>query len=173
MFNSPAIHNVYAKMSRPIETLLSLPRVRLIDRVPIIETEEYVKRFMNQSEYKPKLVKRALQVSEGSAQQFSNDDKGLSVLLEEVESADYIVTRRSKKVMEEMLNGICADGHIFKDFERRIETLCDASSHLRRVTKLADNLVDRTKEESVDLARALLIKIPTHSRQPSSLSRES
>jgi len=35
-------------MPRPIETLLSLPRVRLIDRVPILETKKYVKRFMGQ-----------------------------------------------------------------------------------------------------------------------------
>jgi len=160
-------------MPRPIETLVSLPRVRLIDRIPILETEEYLKRFINQAECKPKLVNRALQVSQGSAQQFSTDDKGLSTLLEEVDSAEYIVTRRSKMVMEEMLNGICADGRIFKDFEEEIETLYDASPRLRGVAKLTDNLVDKTKEESIDLARALLIKIPTHTHQPSSLSRES
>ena len=159
-------------MPRPIETLLSLPRVRLIDRVPIIETEQYLKRFMSQSEYKPKLVKRALEISEGSAQQFSTDDKGLSVLLEEVDSAEYVVTRRSKSVMEEMLNGICADGHIFKKFEEEIEPLYDASPRLRGVTKLTDGLVDRTKEESIDLARALAINMPTHTRQPSQNSHE-
>jgi hypothetical protein len=128
---------------------------------------------MNQSKYKPKLVNRALQVSKGSAQQFSTDDKGLSALLEEIDSAEYIVTRRSKIVMEEMLNGICADGRIFKGFEQEIEPLYDASPHLRGVAKLADNLVDKTKEESFDLARALLIDIPTHTRQPSLRSRES
>jgi len=75
--------------------------------------------------------------------------------------------------MEEMLNGICADGRIFKGFEQEIEPLYDVSPHLRRVAKLTDNLADKTKEESIDLARALLIKIPTHTRQPSSRSRES
>jgi len=118
-------------MPKAIETLLSLPRVRLIDRVPIIETEQYLKRFIRRSEYKPKLVNRALQVSEGSAQQFSTDDKGLSMLLEEIESAEYVVTGRSKSAMEEMLNGICADGRIFKDFEKEIEPLYDASPRLR------------------------------------------
>jgi hypothetical protein len=154
-------------MPRPIETLLSLPRVRLIDRVPILETEEYVKRFMHQSEYRPRLVNRALQVSEASAQQFSTDDKGLSTLLKELDSAEYTVTGRSKIAMEEMLNGICADGGIFKGFEQDIETLYEASPTLRDVTKLADNLADRTREESLDVARALLIGIPTHARQPS------
>ncbi len=122
---------------------------------------------MNHSEYKPKLVNRALQVSEGSAQQFSTDDKGLSALLEEIDSAEYVVTRRSKRVMEEMLNGICADGRIFKGFEQEIEPLYEASPNLREVSKLADNLADKTKEESLDLARALLINLPTHTRQPS------
>lgn len=121
---------------------------------------------MNRSEYRPKLVKRALEVSEGSAQQFSTDDRGLSALLEEVDSAEYVVTRRSKRVMEEMLNGICADGRIFKGFEQEIETLYDASQRLRGVAKLADNLADKTKEESFDLARALLIDVPTHAGQP-------
>jgi len=162
MFLTPLHANPYSDLPRPIETLLSLPRVRLIDRVPVLETEEYLKRFINQSKYKPKLVKRALQVSEGSAQQFSTDDKGLSTLLEEIDSAEYIVTKRSKAVMEEMLNGICDDGRIFKGFEHEIETLYDASSQLRGITKLADSLVDKTKEESIDLARALMIEMPTH-----------
>jgi hypothetical protein len=154
---------LYAELPRPIETLLSLPRVRLIDKVPILETEEYLRRFMNQSDHKPMLVDRALQVSEGSAQQFSTDDKGLSALLEEIDSAEYVVTRRSKVVMEKMLHGICADGRIFKGFEKEIEPLYDASPNLRGVAKLADNLADKTKEESLDLARALLIGIPAQS----------
>jgi hypothetical protein len=160
-------------LPRPIETLLSLPRVRLIDRIPILETEEYLRRFLHQSEHRQKLLDRALQVSEGSARQFSTDDKGLSALLEEVDSAEYIVTKRSKMVMEEMLNGICADGYIFKGFEQEIETLCDVSPNLRSIAKLADNLADKTKEESLDLARALLIDIPIHTDQPSLRSRES
>ncbi len=151
-------------MPRPIETLLSLPRVRLIDRVPILETEKYVRRFMNRSEYQAKLVKQALQVSEGSAQQFSIDDQGLSALLEEIDSAEYIVTKRSKRIMEDMLNGICADGSIFKKFEGDIDPLCDISRQLREVSKLADSLADRAKEESLDVARALLIDLPTQAR---------
>jgi len=82
---------------------------------------------MKHSEYAPKLINRALQVSKGSAQQFSVDDKGLSTLLDEIDSAEYIVTKRSKGVMEKMLNGICADGRIYKGFEQEIEPLCDAS----------------------------------------------
>ena len=161
------MRTLHADMPRPIETLLSLSRVRLIDRVPIIETEEYVKRFMHQPEYRPKLVNRALQVSEESAQQFSTDDKGLSALLDEIDSAEYVVTRRSKRVMEEMLKGICADGCIFKGFEQEIESLYEVSPTLRDVTKVADNLADKTKEESLDVARALLIGIPTHPHLPS------
>ncbi len=133
-------------MPRPIETLLSLPRVRLVDRVPILETKEYVRRFLSQSEHTPRLINRALQVSKGSAQQFSTDDKGLSALLEEIDSAEYIVTRHSKRVMEDMLNGICADGSIYKGFEREIEPLCDASPHLHYVSRVADTLADKAKE---------------------------
>ena len=84
------------------------------------------------------------------------------MLLEEIDSAEYIVTRRSKGVMEEMLNGICSDGRIYKGFEQEIEPLCDASPSLRYVSMVADNLADKTKEESMDLARALLIDLPTH-----------
>ena len=147
-------------MPRPIETLLTLPRVRLIDKVPIIEAKNLIKRFMNHPDYRPKLAKSALQVSEGSAQQFSMDDKGLSTLLDEISTADYIVTKRSRTVMQEMLKDICDDGVIFKGFESEIEPLYDVSQDLRRVSKLADSLADRTKEESLDLARALLIQLP-------------
>jgi len=91
-------------MPRPIESLLSLPRVRLFDRVPIPETENFVRRFLGQRGYEIKLVRSALEVSEGSARQFSSDDQGLSTLLKEINSAEYIVTKRSKLLMKELLN---------------------------------------------------------------------
>jgi hypothetical protein len=149
-------------MPRPIETLLSLPRVRLINRVPILETGKYVRRFVGQPAYHPKLVKQAMKVSEGSAQQFSVDDEGLAILLEEIDSAEYVVTNRSKRIMQEMLNGICADGFIFKEFEGAIHPLCEISPPLRQVSKMADGLADKAKEETIDVARALLIDLPTH-----------
>jgi len=149
-------------MPRPIETFLSLPRVRLIDRVPILETEKYVRRFMGRLGYRPKLVKQAMQVSEGSAKQFSADDEGLCTLLGELDSAEYVVTKRSKRMMGEMLSGICADGFIFKGFEGEIDSLCKISPPLRQVSKLADGLADKAKEETIDVARALLLDLPTH-----------
>lgn len=148
------------EMPRPIETLLSLPRVRLADRVPILETERLVHQLVERGEYQPRLVKNAFEVSRGSAHQFSMDDQGLSTLLEEINSAEYIVTKRSKRVMEQMLNGIYGDGFVFKRFENEIEPLCQISQPLREVSKLADSLADKTKEESIDVARALMIDLP-------------
>lgn len=149
-------------MARPIETLLSLPRVRLIDRVPVIETEGYVRRFIHRIERQPKLVQRSLQVSNESARQFSSDDRGLATLLDEFNCAEYVVTRNSKRIMESMLSEICADGDIFKGFEEEIKPLCNISRSLREASRLADSLADRTKEESIDVARALMIELPTH-----------
>jgi len=60
-----------------------------------------------------------------------------------------------------MLRGICGDGTIFKDFEREIKPLFDISQSLRQISQLADRLVDKTKEESVDVARNLMIELPT------------
>lgn len=148
------------EMPRPIETLLSLPRVRLADRVPILETERLVHQLVERAEYQPRLVKNAFEVSRSSAHQFSMDDQGLSTLLEEINSAEYIVTKRSKRVMERMLNGIYGDGFVFKQFENEIEPLCRISQPLREVSKLADSLADKTKEESIDVARALMIDLP-------------
>ena len=123
---------MYGALARPIETLLSLPRVRLIDRVPIIETEAYVRRFMHRIETQPKLVQKSLQVSNESAELFSADDKGLSSLLGEFNYAEYVVTNNSKRVMEGMLSQICADGDIFKGFEAKIQPLCAISQPLRK-----------------------------------------
>jgi len=153
-------------MPRPIETILSLPRVRLFNRVPILETEELVRRFIGQVDYRPTLVRDAMEVSNGSARQFSADDGALSSLLEELNSAEYIVTERSKMVLEQMLRGICGDGTIFKDFERQIKPLFDISQLLRQVSQLADRLADKTKEESVDVARNLMIELPTRAGEP-------
>ena len=150
-------------MPRPIETLLSLPRVRLVDRVPIIETEKFVRRFIDRVDYRPRLVKHALGVCKGSVQQFSMDDEGLSALLEELKSTEYVVTKRSQRTMEDMLSGIYGDGLIFKGFEAEIEPLYDESQPLRQVSKMADNLADKAKEESIDVARALRIGLPKHS----------
>lgn len=147
-------------MRRPIETLLSIRRVRLFDRVPIFETERLVRLFANRINYQRKLVKDATAVSEGSARQFSEDDRGLSTLIEELESREYVVTKRSRRIMEEMLSGMYGDGLIFKDFETEIEPLYPLSSDLRRASQLADQLADKTKEETFDVARALLIDLP-------------
>jgi hypothetical protein len=147
-------------MPRPIESLLSLPRLRLFDRVPILETEKLIRSHMNQTNNQPKLVKAALGVSEGSAIQFSNDDVGLSTLLNELNSADYIVTKRSRTVMEQMLSGICKDGSMFKEFEHQIEPLYELSRRLLQMSKFADALADKTKEESIDVARALMLNLP-------------
>ena len=147
-------------MPRPIETLLSLPRVRLFDRVPILETQELVRRFIGRPQYQPKLVNPTIEVSQASAKQFSSDDEGLSTLLNEINSAEYVVTERSRKVMEEMLGGICDDGSLFKKFEQQIGPLCELSRNLFQVSKMADSLADRTKEESIDVARALMIDLP-------------
>jgi len=150
-------------MPRPIETLFSLPRVRLVDRVPIIETEQCVRFFRDREDYRHKLVRQALQVARGSAQQFFADDESLSTLLQEIDSEQYIVTKRSKKTMENTLSDICADGSVYKDFEDEIDPLCRSSPSLFETSKLADGLADKAKEESMDVARALLISLPTRS----------
>lgn len=154
-------------MPRPIETLLSLPRVRLFNRVPIFETEKLIHTLIGRANSIPKLLKNAIEVSKGSAKQFSIDDEGLTTLLEEIDSAEYIVTRRSKRTLEELLNGICGDGFIYKEFEKRIKPLCEISPPLQEVSKLADSLADKTKEESIDVARALMIQLPNRSPHPS------
>lgn len=103
-------------------------------------------------------MKHALKVSGASAQQFSIDEKGLSTLLEEIDTGEYTLTRRSRVVMESMLSGIYEDGLIFKEYERDVETLYEFSRDLQRISKLAD----KTKEESIDVARALMIRLPQH-----------
>jgi len=147
-------------LPRPIETLLSLPRVRLIDRVPVLETQGYVRRLAHRAEYRQRLVRQAITVSGRSADNFASDGKSLSLLLDEVDSSEYVVTERSKRVMEDMLSGICADGAVFKGFEGTIQPLCQISPDLREASTVADTLADRAKEESIDLARALLIPLP-------------
>ncbi len=152
-------------MPRPIETVLALPRVRLFNRVPILETEELVRRFIDRMDYRQKLVRDATEVCNGSAHQFSSDDSALSSLLEDLNCADYIVTKRSKIVVEQMLRGICGDGSIFKGFEQEIKPLFDISQPLRQVSQLADSLADKAKEESIDVARSLMIQLPTHDNE--------
>lgn len=145
-----------------------MPRVRLFDRVPILETEELVRSYLNRPEQQRKLVKNAIEVSKGSAHQFSLDDRGLTTLLDEIGSSEYVVTKRSKAVLEALLDGIYDDGLIFKEFEDEIEPLCHVSQPLREVSKLADALADRTKEESIDAARALMIRLPKRTPETSS-----
>lgn len=133
--------------------------------MPIFETERLVRRFVEKKEYYPRLVNSALAVSKASAEQFSADDKGLAALLDEISSQEYVVTRRSRQIMEGLLKDIYGDGLIYKGFENEIEPLCEVSQPLRQATKLADSLADRTKESSIDVARALMIKPPKYDRE--------
>lgn len=122
--------------------------------------------FKDREAYRPKLVQQALQVARGSAKQFSTDEESLSTLLDEIDSTQYVVTKRSKRTMEDMLSGICADGSVYKAFEDEIDPLCRSSPTLYETSKLADGLADRAKEESLDVARALLISLPTRTPDP-------
>ena len=119
-----------------------------------------IQRFRDRVEYRPKLLKNALRVSEGSAEQFAADDAGLSTLLEEINSTEYVVTKRSRTIMQGILSDIYGDGYIFKEFEGEIQPLCEISPPLLQMSKLADSLADKTKEETIDVARALLIDLP-------------
>jgi len=125
-----------------------------------LETQEYIRRLAPRVQYRCRLVNHGIAASNGCANQFSTDEKGLSVLLDEVDSSEYVVTERSKRVIGSMLNGICADGSVFKDFQNTIQPLCEISPSLREASSVADTHASRAKEQSIDLARALLMPLP-------------
>lgn len=146
--------------TRPIDTILALSRVRLINKVPLLETEQLVRLFLDQVNLRKKLVEHATGVTEGSYRQFESDDEALVALADEIESAQYCVTRHAQARLTSLVRDIFGDGVIYKKFAASIEPLFEESNYLERISGLTSRVVDSTHEHSLDVARLIGAPVP-------------
>lgn len=148
-------------MRRPLETILSLPRVRLVNKVPLVETEELIELYIDKRRYRGVLVRHATKVTEGAYIEFVRDDESLTSIIDEINKEDFFVTRKARAAIRELVTGIYGDGIIFKQFEAKIKPLFTDSAELEEITKITDRVADSTKEHSLDVARLVGVSIAT------------
>ncbi len=147
-------------MPRPLETILSLPRVRLVSKVPVVETERLVQLYVDKPRFRPTLIQHATDVARGSYFQFSRDEASLRHVITVVNTNRYVVTRKSRLAMSDLVNDVYGDGVIYKRFDRTIEPLIESSEILWKVSELAESKADSAAEQSLDVARLLGLSIP-------------
>jgi hypothetical protein len=150
-------------MRRPLETVLLWPRVRLTQKVPLIEAEELVTRYADEPEYQPILVKSATRVTEHSYFYFREDEAHLWNLLRAIVSNMYSVSLRTKLNLRRLLNDAYGDSLIFKEFDRKIEFLFDISKDLKDLTLKVEKIAESTKNYSIEIGEVLGIKLPSTS----------
>ncbi len=147
-------------MRRPLETVLLWPRVRLTQKVPLVEAEELVTRYANEPRYQPILVKSATRVTRHSYFYFSEDEVHLWNLLQAILSDVYSVSLRTKLSLRRLLNDVYGDSLIFKEFDRKIEFLFEISRDLKDLALKVEKIAESTKNYSVEIGDALGIKLP-------------
>jgi hypothetical protein len=146
--------------TRPIDTILALSRVRLVNKVPVLETEQLVRLLIDRVEFRKTLVEHATGVTEGSYRQFESDDEALVTLADEIESARYCVTRHAQACLASLVRDIFGDGVIYKKFAANIRPLFEESDYLERISGLTARVVDSTHEHSLDVARLIGAPVP-------------
>jgi len=145
---------------RPLETILGIPRVRLTQRVPLVETEKMVSIFLDRGPYRPMLVKRATEVTELSYRYFCDDEASLMSLRAAVNSKEFAVNLRTQMILSSLLTGMHQDGGRFKGFEERIEPLMDLSPILEHVARMADEKVDGVRERAEEIGELIGVRVP-------------
>lgn len=147
-------------MRIPLETILTLPRVKLTRRVPIIEAEKLVKFYVDKPRYHSMLLKHTKKVTGQSYVYFCDDETSLLGLMAAVNSKDYAVSVKSQVVLSDLLTDVYDDSLTFKNFEENIEPLIDISSDLEEMTSLTDQKAYSTRRYAKDLGDLIGVKVP-------------
>jgi len=136
------------------------PRVRLTQKVPLVETEKLVVRFAEKPEYQPILVANTKRVAQHSYYSFCEDEIILWNLLHAIISDMYTVSLRTQLYLRRLLNDTYGDSLIFKEFERKIEFLMEISKELKDLSRKVERVADTTKNYSLEIGQELGIKLP-------------
>jgi len=150
-------------MRRPLETVLLWPRVRLTQKVPLIEAEELVTKYADKPEYQPVLVKSATRVAQHSYFYFREDEALLWNLLQAIISNMYSISLRTRLNLRRLLNDAYGDSLVFKEFDRKIEFLFDISKDLKDLALKVEKIAESSKNYSIEIGEALGIKLPSTS----------
>ncbi len=143
-----------------METILTIPRVKLTRRVPLVETEKLVNFHVERPSYHPMLVKRTTEVMERSYMYFCKDETYLLSLMAAVNSNEFTVSVRTQMALSTMLTDVYSDGLTFKGFEDSIEPLLELSQSLEEMTKLTDKKVDDNSCYAEEIGELIGVKIP-------------
>lgn len=148
-------------MRRPLETVMVWPpRVRLTQKIPIVETEELVMRFAEKPDYQPILVANTKSVAQQSYYSFCEDEIILRNLLRAIISDMYTVSLRAQLYLRRLLNDTYGDSLVFKEFEDKIQFLMEISKELEVLSKKVEQVANTTKDYSLEIGEELGIKLP-------------
>ena len=148
-------------MLKPLETIMpTLQRVRVVQATGIVETEQLIKRQIDNSKYIPRLIKYSVQITHQSHSIFSNDEACLFYLFAEMLSGEYMITRPARQRLLGMLSGIYSDCNVFRNFKETIKPLFDSSTYLEELTIATNTKANSTKKYGKRIETISGIEVP-------------
>lgn len=144
-------------MKRPIETLLTLPRVKLERRIPISEFTRSLQFYSLDL-----ILKYAREISERSKRIFYLDETVLSAILTGLIEG-YKVTLRSQVLLRELLTDVYHDARKFSVYEQKISPYRRIDIKLDFETSQALDKAEECKGYAEDIGDLMSMKIPAES----------
>ncbi|MGQ9543723.1 MAG: hypothetical protein ACUVTM_06545 [Candidatus Bathyarchaeia archaeon] len=131
---------------KPLEIILGLSRVRLPQRIPIVETAELLELHHDNPKLQHALLRHAENVTKNSYWQFSSDEVFLTCIGEALLSNEYLVTASTRVRLSRLVNDVCGDKLIYNGFQQAMRPLFKVSESLEELsiaTRLKAGSADR------------------------------
>ncbi|MEM3429552.1 MAG: hypothetical protein QXL25_06685 [Candidatus Bathyarchaeia archaeon] len=135
---------------KPLEIILGLSRVRLPQKIPIVETAELLELHHDNPRLQNTLLKHAENVTKKSYWQFSSDETLLTYIGEALLSNEYLVTSAARMRLSRLVNDVCGDKLIYNGFQHAMRPLFKVSESLEELsiaTGLKAGLAERKAKD--------------------------
>ncbi|MEM2942047.1 MAG: hypothetical protein QXT81_01320 [Candidatus Bathyarchaeia archaeon] len=144
---------------KPIETILGLSRVRLAQRIPIVEATELLELRPDEPGFWRSILKPAEILTEKSYLQFSSDELSLTLLERAVLSRKFLVTNSARMSLGRLVNDVCGDELIYKRFRKVLTPLFEISDDLEEAALAAGIKASSAQRKAIDLANCVGLQI--------------
>jgi hypothetical protein len=149
---------------QPLDVMIGLKRVRLVQRIGIVEARRLIEQKIDEPKYHPHLIKYSTQISCSSNLIFTNDEIGLAYVVEKLLSQQVVTTEKAGQALSDMLAGLYSDRDVFKTFEKTIKPFFDLSPYLEESTIAARMKADSAKKygEKIEILSGIQVPKPNN-----------
>jgi len=137
---------------KPLEIILGLSRVRLPQKVPIVEAAKLLELYIDKPKHQQTLLRHAKTVTEHSYLHFSDDETNLIYLGKAVLSSEYLITETARTRLSRLVNDVCGDRIIYNKFQKAMTPLLEVSDSLEQLSMATKLKAGSAERKAKDMA---------------------